>query len=160
MRITTQAEYGLLCTLHLARRGPALPVSVRQVADREGLPAQYCEKIFRRLRRADLVESVRGAGGGFRLARPPEAISLKEVIEATEGRTFELNCFEHPVDHDRCQTRQTCSLRPIWMALQARIDGLLGGIFLADLLREEDEVHDLVSRAPRARGEVEVGVGG
>ncbi|MFN2432352.1 MAG: Rrf2 family transcriptional regulator [Gemmatimonadota bacterium] len=157
MRITAQAEYGLLCTLHLARRGAAFAVSAREVAEREGLPAQYCEKIFHQLRRAHLVESVRGAGGGFRLARPPTTISVKEVIEATEGRTFELNCSEHPVDHERCQTRQTCSLRPIWMALQERIDGLLGGIHLADLLREEAEVRDLVGRS--LGSEMEVGAG-
>lgn len=78
MRITTQAEYGMLCILHLARRGPAVSVSAREVAELEGLPGQYCEKIFRQLRQADLVESVRGAGGGFRLARPPETISVKE----------------------------------------------------------------------------------
>jgi Rrf2 family protein len=144
LRITAQVEYSVLCILHLARRDPALAVSVRQVAEQEGLPVQYCEKIFRHLRQADLVESMRGAAGGFRLARPPERISLKEVVEATEGRTFELNCSEHPVDLARCQTDHACSLRPVWRALQARIDELLGGISVADLLREESEVRELV----------------
>ena len=144
MRITTQAEYGLLCVLHLARRDPVLAVSAREVASLEGLPAHYCEKIFQQLRQADLVESVRGAAGGFRLARAPERISLKEVVEATEGRTFHVNCSEHPVDRSRCQTDHACSLRPVWRALQARIDALLGGISIADLLREESEVQELV----------------
>lgn len=145
MRITTQAEYGLLCTIHLARRARATPVSARQIAELEGLPGQYCEKIFRQLRQAGIVESARGAAGGFRLARSPERISVKEVIDATEGGTFELNCSEHPVDHERCQTQLRCSLRPIWLALQSRIDGLLAGIFLSDLLQEEAEVRDLVN---------------
>ena len=144
MRITTQAEYGLLCILRLARRGPGPAVSAREVATLEGLPWQYCEKIFRQLRQAGLVESVRGAGGGFRLAREPAAISVKQVIDATEGQTFELNCSDHPVDVERCQSHATCSLRPIWMALKSRIDGLLSAISLADLLREESEVRELV----------------
>lgn len=145
MRVTSQAEYGLLCVLHLARRDPAVATSVRELAALEGLPLQYCEKIFRQLRQAQLVESVRGAGGGYRLARPAERISLKDVIEATDGSTFELNCSAHPVDTNRCQTRHACSLRPVWLALQARIDSLLGGVSVADLLREEAEVRELVS---------------
>ena len=148
MRITTQAEYGLLCSLHLARRVPGVAVSAREIAELEGLPHQYCEKIFRQLRQAELVESVRGAAGGFRLARPPEAISVKEVIDATEGHTFELNCSDHPVDVGRCQSHLSCSLRPIWIALQSRIDDLLGHIRLSDLLQEEAEVRELVDLDP------------
>jgi Rrf2 family protein len=147
MRITTQAEYGLLCILHLARRGPGVSVSAREVAEVECLPLQYCEKIFGQLRRGGLVDSVRGAGGGFRLARAAENISLKQVIEATDGRTFELNCSDHPVTQERCQSHVSCSLRPVWLALQARIDALLGGIHLSDLLADENQVRELVSLA-------------
>lgn len=145
MRITTQAEYGLLCLIHLARRGEGIAISAREIAEVEGLPVQYCEKIFRQLRQAWLVESVRGAAGGFRLARTPEAISVKEVIHATDGHTFELNCSDHPVNVERCQSSQACSLRPIWKALQSRIDELLGQVTLADLLHEEAEVSELVN---------------
>jgi Rrf2 family protein len=140
MRITTQAEYGLLCVLHLARRGRLIAVPVREVAAAEGLPPQYCEKIFADLRRAGVVESTRGAAGGFRLARDPEAISVKAVIDATAGGTFELNCADHPVSAERCQGTAACSLRPVWLALRTRIDGFLAGIRLADLLRDEAEV--------------------
>jgi Rrf2 family protein len=144
MRITTQAEYGLLCLRHLARRGQGVAVSAREIAELEGLPPQYCEKIFRQLRQAGLVASVRGASGGFRLALLPEAITIKDIIDATEGRTFELNCSDHPVAADRCQSDCACSLRPIWVALQSRIDRLLAGIRLSDLLRDEAEVRALV----------------
>lgn len=140
MRITTQAEYGLLCVLHLARRGRLVAVPVREVAAHEGLPPQYCEKIFADLRRAAIVESTRGPAGGFRLARAPEAISVKEVIDATAGGTFELNCADHPVDAVRCQGTAACSLRPVWFALRSRIDDFLAGVRLADLLKDEAEV--------------------
>lgn len=150
MRITTVAEYGLLCTLHLARRAPGVAVSAREIAELERLPLQYCEKIFRQLRQAGLVESVRGAGGGFRLARSPSDVSVKQVIDATEGSTFEVNCWSHPVDQARCQSHLACSLRPIWLALQARIDGLLAGVRLSDLLHEEDHVRELLTGSPTA----------
>ena len=71
MRITTWAEYGLICALHLARRVDDGPVSGREIAAQEKLPADYVEQILLRLRRADIVQSTRGARGGYTLARPP-----------------------------------------------------------------------------------------
>ena len=76
MRFTTQAEYGLICTLHLARFGDEGPVAAREMSEKEDLPADYTEKILRRLRQAGIVRSVRGVSGGFELARPATEISL------------------------------------------------------------------------------------
>ena len=95
MRFTTQAEYGLICTLHLARFGAMGPVAAREMAEKEELPADYTEKILRRLRQAGIVNSVRGVSGGFELARDASEISVKDVIEATEGSTSPGN--SHPV---------------------------------------------------------------
>ena len=145
MRFTTQAEYGLICALHLARHGDERPVAAREIAEIENLPGDYTEKVLRRLRQAGLVTSVRGVSGGFRLARDPSAISVKDVIEATEGQTFEVNCDVHPVDADRCDASHGCSIRPVWQALKGRIDALLADISLADLLANaEPGVADLI----------------
>ena len=134
MRFTTQAEYGLICTLHLARFGATGPVAAREMAEKEELPADYTEKILRRLRQAGIVNSVRGVSGGFELARDASEISVKDVIEATEGSTFEINCRQHPVGTERCDLQQDCSIRPIWYALRTRIDALLDQIRISDLL--------------------------
>ena len=134
MRFTTQAEYGLICTLHLARFGAMGPVAAREMAEKEELPADYTEKILRRLRQAGIVNSVRGVSGGFELARDASEISVKDVIEATEGSTFEINCRQHPVGTERCDLQQDCSIRPIWYALRTRIDALLDQIRISDLL--------------------------
>jgi Rrf2 family protein len=146
MRVTTWTEYSLIISLHLAKHGRTGdgPVAARELADAEKLPADYVEQILLRLRRAGLVESVRGAKGGYLLARHPSAISVRDVMTASEHQTFEVNCASHPVDAERCSPGSTCSIRPVWHALQQRVDDLLAGISLADLMKEEAQVQELV----------------
>jgi Rrf2 family transcriptional regulator, iron-sulfur cluster assembly transcription factor len=146
MRVTTWTEYSLIISLHLAKRGRTGhgPVAARELADVEKLPADYVEQILLRLRRAGLVDSVRGAKGGYLLARHPSAISVRDVMTASEHQTFEVNCASHPVDAERCSPGSTCSIRPVWHALQQRVDDLLAGISLADLMKEEAQVQELV----------------
>jgi Rrf2 family protein len=144
MRITTWAEYGLICSLHLAKRATEGPVTGRDIAARERLPADYVEQILLRLRRADIVRSTRGAHGGYALARPAAAISVRDVISASELGTFDLHCVSHPVDSERCAASHECSIRPVWLLLQHRIDEVLESVHLADLLHEESVVRERV----------------
>jgi Rrf2 family transcriptional regulator, iron-sulfur cluster assembly transcription factor len=146
MRVTTWTEYSLIISIHLAKRGRtgSGPVAARELAETERLPADYVEQILLRLRRAGLVESVRGAKGGYFLAKEPAAISVRDVMTASEHQTFELNCDSHPVDAERCSPDSTCSIRPVWQALQQRVDELLASISLADLMQQEPHVQDLV----------------
>lgn len=149
MRITTWTEYSLIITLHLGRRQRAGDgaVPARELAETEGLPADYTEQIFLRLRRAGLVQSIRGAKGGYFLSRPPEEISVRDVMTACERQTFEVNCHTHPVNDDRCGPEASCSIRPMWAALQSRIDEFLSNVTLADLMKEEASVEELVAIA-------------
>ncbi|OLC06331.1 MAG: hypothetical protein AUH42_05920 [Gemmatimonadetes bacterium 13_1_40CM_70_11] len=143
MRVTTWAEYGLIVSLSLAKRAGEGPVAARALAGQERLPHDYVEQILLRLRRAGLVDSVRGAKGGYRLAREPEAISVKDVIEASEHVTFEVNCDLHPVDPERCSPDSSCSIRPVWRLLEQRINELLAGVSLADLMHDEPQVYQI-----------------
>ena len=140
MRITTLAEYGVICALHLARRASQGPVTGRDIAARERLPVDYVEQILLRLRRAGLVQSTRGARGGYALAKPAEGISVRDVIAASELTTFDLHCVSHPVEEERCSASHACSIRPVWVLLQQRIDDVLASVRLSDLLLEESEV--------------------
>lgn len=144
MRITTQAEYGLICALHLARRVDDGPVTGREIAARERLPGDYVEQIMLKLRRADIVKSTRGAHGGYVLARPAASISVHDVISAAEHSTFEVHCTSHPVEEARCSSSHDCSIRPVWMLLQRRIDDVLHSVRLSDLLLQESEVRERV----------------
>lgn len=144
MRITTWAEYGLICALHLARRKSDGPVTGREIAENEKLPGDYVEQIMLRLRRAEIVKSTRGAKGGYMLARQPEEISVKDVLKASELATFDLHCVSHPVNEERCADSGDCSIRPVWMLLQQRIDEVLAGVLLSDLLATESTVRNRV----------------
>ncbi len=144
MRITTWAEYGLICALHLARRVEDGPVTGRDIAAREKLPADYVEQILLRMRRAGIVSSTRGARGGYALARSAETITVRDVIQASELTTFDLHCVSHPVDSLRCGDSETCSIRPVWQMLQRRIDEVLEGVRLSDLLEGESVVRERV----------------
>jgi Rrf2 family protein len=144
VRITTQAEYGLICALHLAHRVDEGPVTGREIAAQERLPGDYVEQIMLKLRRAGIVRSTRGAHGGYTLARRPDEISVHDVISAAEHSTFEVHCTSHPVEEARCSSSHECSIRPVWMLLQRRIDDVLHGVRLSDLLLQESEVRERV----------------
>ena len=152
MRITTWAEYGLICALHLARRAAEGPVTGRDVAAKERLPADYVEQILLRLRRADIVRSTRGARGGYVLARPASEITVRQIMQASELATFELHCVSHPVGEERCSDVGGCSIRPVWVMLQRKIDDVLASVRLADLLGEESEVRVRVATRTIGRG--------
>jgi len=144
VRITTLAEYGVICALHIARRASEGPITEREIAEVERLPGDYVEQILLRMRRAGIVASTRGAHGGYALARPADQISIRDVIEASEMTTFDLHCLSHPVEEERCSSSHNCSIRPVWMLLQQKIDDVLGGVHLSDLLVEESEVRTRV----------------
>lgn len=144
MRITTWAEYGVICALHLARRTAKGPVTGREIAALEKLPADYVEQILLRLRRAGVIASTRGARGGYTLARPAAEISIRAVIHASELETFDLHCVSHPVETDRCSASHSCSIRPVWVLLQTKIDDVLESVNLADLLHDEPAVRERV----------------
>jgi len=156
VRITTLAEYGVICALHLARRSGEGPVTGREIAETERLPVDYVEQILLRMRRAGIVKSTRGAHGGYALARSAQEVSVRDVIEASELQTFDLHCVSHPVEEERCSASHACSIRPVWMLLQQKIDAVLEGVRLSDLLHEESVVRTRVGLEPdsdnRARG--------
>ena len=157
MRVTTLAEYGVICALHLAKRAAEGPITGREIAERERLPGDYVEQILLRLRRSGIVRSTRGARGGYALARPADDISIRDVIEASEMTTFDLHCLTHPVEEERCSSSHNCSIRPVWMLLQRKIDDVLQGVHLSDLLLEESEVRTRVGLEPDRAPEEVVG---
>jgi Rrf2 family protein len=90
------------------------------------------------------VQSTRGAKGGYALARDSAEITVREIISAAELVTFDLHCETHPLDSERCAQSCDCSIRPVWMMLQKKIDDALDGVRLADLLQSEPKVRERV----------------
>lgn len=147
MRVTTWTEYSLIISIHLAQRRAAGTgaVAAREIAETERLPVDYVEQILLRLRRAGIVESIRGARGGYMLSRDPAMMTVYDVMAASDHQTFEINCDHKPVDAERCAPTSQCSIRPVWGELQNRIDGFLRGVTIADLMQPEQRVQEMVT---------------
>lgn len=130
MRFSLQVQYAVCGVFDLAYNGQGEPVQVRVISERQAIPARYLEQIFQRLRRAELVTSKRGPGGGYTLARPPAEITLREVVEAVEG----------PLDAmaDGEAGLPPSPLRPdfLWRDLAERVGGVLAELTLEDVCRE------------------------
>ena len=159
---STKAEYGVRVMAHLARRsggagGETAPVSLAAIAEAEGLPLAYLEHLVARLRRADLVDSRRGAYGGYSLARPAETITMAEVEAALEGEIAPIECISADADgtlvcvrdgepgHDPCPTKL------LWTRVQGSIVRTLTEMTLADLVAPMTRLE--AARRSRAAGE-------
>jgi len=137
MQLLASEEYGLRCLLQVAR-GDGPPVSISQIAAAEGLSPEYTAKLMRELRLGALVESVRGAEGGYRLARPAREITVWGALQVLGGEFFpEEFCECHPGQRRRCVRSGDCSIRALWRTVKATLRQTLEGITLEDLRRDE-----------------------
>jgi Rrf2 family protein len=150
MQLLAQEEYGLRCLLQVAQhRGPD-PLSIQAVAEREGLSPEYSAKLMRALRQAGLVQSTRGAAGGYRLSRPPEQITVWEVIQALGGSLYsDAFCDSHPGQLRDCVHTTNCSIRGLWRSVETAVHGVLDKVTLADLSRAPAPVVSRIELGPR-----------
>ena len=142
MRVTKWGECGILCALHLARNYGEPPIGAAEIAEAQGIDLPYTQQILHRLRKGDVIESVRGPKGGYKLQRPPAEISLKDILYAVEGDTFQIICDHSPLHPEidapsRCSTRESCGLHGVWQDLRTAIDHLLEERTLEDLIKSE-----------------------
>jgi Rrf2 family protein len=138
MMFSTKAEYGVRVMAHLARREDDSPVSLGSIAEAEGLPLAYLEHLVQRLRRAELVESRRGARGGYSLTRPAEDVTMAEVVEALEGVIAPIECITSDADGALVCAREgeaPCPTKYLWTRVQGSIVRTLNEVTLADLIR-------------------------
>ena len=136
MHLQANEEYGLRCLLQVA--GAEDLVAIAEIARAEGLSVEYTAKIMRQLRLGELVESVRGAGGGYRLARPAGEIDLWSALRALGGEPFPIDfCACHPGQQRECVRDTDCALRALWRTVKQNLRTTLEGIHLDDLRRDE-----------------------
>jgi Rrf2 family protein len=139
MMFSTKAEYGVRVMAHLAREGGDVPISLAVIAEAEGLPLAYLEHLVARLRRAELVESRRGARGGYSLARPAESITMAEVVQALEGEIAPIECITAGADgalvcaRDGTPGHDPCPTKLLWTRVQGSIVRTLTDMTLAEL---------------------------
>jgi len=131
MRLSSMADYAVLTMSAAARHCGGARLNAAQLAAETGLPTPTVAKLVSRLSSAGLLKSVRGAHGGFKLARPAAAITVADIVEAVEGPIALTACVETG-KHD-CTLEAACTLRPHWPQVNAALRGALAGIALAEL---------------------------
>ena len=139
MRTTAKADYAVRAAVELAAVGTGEPVKADQIAEAQSIPLNFLENILAELRRAGIVESRRGAAGGYLLARPPEEISLADVIRAVEGPIANVR-GERPEQVEYPGVAEP--LRDVWIAVRGNLRAVLETVTLADIAagRLPDEV--------------------
>ena len=134
MKVSTRGDYASRALLSLALHGATqTPTSVRDIADRTGLPQPYLEQILLALKGAGLVRSKRGVGGGYVLAREPDAISLAQIVAAVDGPIV-AGDFGEPHENGACDHEGQCILLAVWAEVGEQIRSQLQSLTLADMV--------------------------
>jgi Rrf2 family protein len=139
MKVSARARYGLRLMLTLALNYGKSALFLKGIAQQEEISEKYLSQIIISLRAKGLVNSIRGAHGGYTLARPPRKITVKEIVETLEGNLNIVECLDNP---SACKRISFYVTRSVWSLLEEKIAGTLGGITLQDLVemcREKEE---------------------
>ncbi len=145
MRFTKKTEYGLLCMVYMARRvASGEPISIKEMALKEKYPLAYIEKILQALKKAGIVRAQTGNHGGYSLARPASEITLRHIIEALEGGTFDVFCQPDVREDIVCTHFCLCGVKPVWRKTKEILDRFYGSVTLEMLTKDEIEVKHLM----------------
>jgi Rrf2 family cysteine metabolism transcriptional repressor len=130
MRVSTRTRYGVRAIVELARHYSESPLQLRIIGEREEISVKYLEQLMAILKASGLVQSVRGAKGGYRLARAPDQIKMDQVFHCLEGPVSTLDCVADP---QVCKREPDCATRGLWVQVEKAVDGVLASVTLAEL---------------------------
>jgi Rrf2 family protein len=137
MKLSTRTRYGIRAILELAENDGKRPLQLRIIAQRQDISIKYLEQLMSILRSAGFVRSIRGAKGGYMLAKPPNQIKLSDVFDCLEGYVTTVECIE---DKKYCERADDCIARQVWIQVQDAIKNVLQSITVQDLVnRGKDE---------------------
>jgi Rrf2 family transcriptional regulator, iron-sulfur cluster assembly transcription factor len=134
MKLTTKGRYAVTAMLDLAIHADREPVTLSDISMRQDISLSYLEQLFARLRRSELVQSVRGPGGGYRLGRDTRQIAIVDIIDAVDESVDATRCQ----GQGNCQQGEICLTHHLWEDLSQQIHDFLKGISLADLMARHD----------------------
>ena len=130
MKLSTTIRYGTRLMLDMAENYETGPIRIKTIAQRQGISEKYLEKIVRLLRKAGLVDGLRGPGGGYILSVPPEKVTMGAILEAVQGEVELCPCLGDP---EQCEKHLNCKTRMVWNDINQAISSRLHNISLADL---------------------------
>ena len=139
LKLSTKGRYGLRALIDLAVHDGEDAVSIQSIADRQGISESYLEQLVRLLKKAGLVISVRGAGGGYRLAKRPDQISVGDTLRALEGNLEAVTCSAFG-EQPTCQGADVCVTKLVWKKINDAITNTVDGIMLDELVEESRQI--------------------
>ena len=133
MRLTTKGRFAVTAMLDLALRQNRSPVTLAAISERQHISLSYLEQLFGKLRRAKLVSSVRGPGGGYNLARPPQGVTVAEIVTAVDEPLDATQCG----GKENCHEEKRCMTHDLWATLNEKMYDYLSSVTLADLVTHQ-----------------------
>lgn len=140
MKLSTKGRYGLRAMIDLARYSEEEPVSIGSVALRQNISERYLEQLFALLKKADLVKSIRGASGGYVLAKKAEEISVGDILRALEGSLEPVKCAAF-YSEEGCMASDGCVTKYVWQKINDSINQTVNEIMLDELVRESRDLN-------------------
>ena len=134
--ISTRGRYAVRILLDLAEHADGALIPMKEVAARQGISLKYIERIMPALRNSGLIESTHGIGGGYRLAKPPETVTLWEILSLAEGDLAPVACLE--TGAEPCGRAPICKTLPVWQGSYALTKDYFSNLTLADLLKQPE----------------------
>lgn len=138
MKLSTKGKYGVRAVVEIARRFGKGPITIKEIADRQGISFSYLEQILHKLGKAGMIESVRGPAGGYLLARKPSELTIGDIVRTLEGPIALSHCLE-PGESEECSQTDACVARMVWAQVGAKIEEALDSITFEDLLQQHPE---------------------
>jgi Rrf2 family iron-sulfur cluster assembly transcriptional regulator len=136
MRITTKGRYALRAIVNLASGSQDKPIPIKRIAEEEEISPEFLEQIFFRLKKAGIIRSVRGPGGGFMLNQLPGSISLREIFEAVGEGVNLTPCVSCSMDPSTCEKTANCLVHDVWLKVSERVGGILEDFNLENIIED------------------------
>ncbi len=133
MRLTTKGRFAVTAMIDLALRGEDGPVALASVSDRQKISLSYLEQLFGKLRRYKLVDSVRGPGGGYCIARPLDQVTVADIIRAVDEQLDATQCG----GRENCHDEHRCMTHDLWSTLNSKMYDYLSSVSLAELVNRQ-----------------------
>ena len=141
MKLTTKGRYGLRAVIDLAMYAKSDPVSLSDVAERQNISISYLEQLIAKLKKAGIVQSTRGAQGGYSLAKEPEEVSVGEILRVLEGSLSPVDCSAVDGEGEtECSASNFCVTKYVWKRINDSINDTVNNMFLSELLEESEKV--------------------
>lgn len=153
MKLSTKGKYGVRAVFEIARNSGRGPITIKTIAERQGISVSYLEQILNKLGRAGVIESVRGPGGGYLLGRTPAEVTIGDVVRALEGPIALSHCLE-PGMSEECYQAEDCVARMVWTRVGEKIEEALDSISFDDLLHQYPGGKELQQAGAKKRAAV------